>query len=94
MTGRAAVGLPKCPAESCFVAIFLAAVQGVLLDHLQKKSAQKMQYRKPYIGIQAVRAIGTPGFEEVPVALHGAFCIEFFELIFLQVVKQTPNIMW
>ena len=46
MTGRAAVGLPKCPAESCFVAIFLAAVQGVLLDHLQKKSAQKMQCKQ------------------------------------------------
>ena len=38
------------------------------------------------------RSTPPPGFEEVPVALRGAFFIESFELILLQVVNQTRNI--
>ena len=37
-----------------------------------------MQYWKPYVG---VRATGQPGFEGVAVALPGASCIAFFDLI-------------
>ena len=34
-----------------------------------------------------------PGFEEVPVVLHGGYRIGFFNLFLWQVVKEVPKTM-
>ena len=48
------------------------------LNHVQKKEFIKMQYGRPH-GVQQVA--DSPGFEEEPVILRGAVCIEIFKLI-------------
>ena len=54
-----------------------ACVQ-VPMEFVGKKNSSKMQFPRR-LELQKCRQ--PPGFEGVPVALHGAFCIAFFKLI-------------